>query len=318
MVINDAQSDPRTAGAYPQTYAPVGLRAILSVPMMRNGQWMASLWVADTQPREWTEHDIDILKTVAERAWVAVESARVQAETKALNTTLEARVNERTRALQESQAQLRQLTAYVARTREDERSRIAREVHDELGGALTVLKMSLAQITKRLNPDVNVGARLDDLRRQIDVLVQSVRRISYDLRPSMLDDFGLFATMEWQAQEWSERTGIPIQLDLPRGADMSLNDKTRTAVFRVFQESLTNIARHAHATRVDVATTVEDAFLALRVQDNGNGMRPEALQNSASLGLIGMRERMREVGGDVEISSVLGKGTTVVIRVPAG
>jgi signal transduction histidine kinase len=134
----------------------------------------------------------------------------------------------------------------------------------------------------------------------------------------MLDDFGLFATMEWQAQEWSERTGIPIQLDLPRGADMSLNDKTRTAVFRVFQESLTNIARHAHATRVDVATTVEDAFIALRVQDNGNGMRPEALQNSASLGLIGMRERMREVGGDVEISSELGKGTTVVIRVPAG
>jgi signal transduction histidine kinase len=99
---------------------------------------------------------------------------------------------------------------------------------------------------------------------------------------------------------------------------MSLNDKTRTAVFRVFQESLTNIARHAHATRVDVATTVEDAFLALRVQDNGNGMRPEALQNSASLGLIGMRERMHEVGGDVEISSVLGKGTTVVIRVPTG
>lgn len=318
MAIGDTQTDSRTADEYVFIYAPVGLRAILSVPMMRNGEWMASLWVASAQPRDWTERETDVLRTVAERAWVAVESARVQAETQALNATLEARVSERTRALRESQAQLRQLTAHVARAREDERSRIAREVHDELGGALTVMKMSLAQIAKRIEPEAGVNARLDDLRRQIDVLVQSVRRISYDLRPSMLDDFGLLATMEWQAMEWRQRTGIPCTLDLPRDADTRLNDKVRTAVFRVFQESLTNIARHANATQVNVSAMLNGDQLIVTVQDNGRGIRPDALQDSASLGLMSMRERMREVGGDVTFNSEAGKGTTVILRVPAG
>jgi PAS domain S-box-containing protein len=317
LAISDTQHDPRSAGEYEAIYAPVGLRAILSVPMMRNGQWMASLWVAEGEPRAWTESEIDLLRTVAERTWVAVESARVQAETQALNATLEARVAERTKALRESQMLLRQLSAYVARAREDERSRMAREVHDELGGALTVLKMSLAQIMKRIEPDASVAPRLDDLRNQIDVLVQSVRRISYDLRPSMLDDFGLLATMEWQAQEWQQRTGIACTLDLPRGVDAGLNDKVRTAVFRVFQESLTNVARHAQATEVRVSARLDNKQLTVTVQDNGRGFGAAALQNSTSLGLMGMRERMSDVGGSVEITSVAGQGATVVIRVPA-
>lgn len=204
------------------------------------------------------------------------------------------------------------------RGREDERSRMAREVHDELGGALTVVKMSLAQIMKRIDSDAGVAPRLNDLRNQIDVLVQSVRRISYDLRPSMLDDFGLLATMEWQAQEWQQRTGIACTLDLPRGVDASLNDKVRTAVFRVFQESLTNVARHAQATEVHVSARLDSNQLQVTVQDNGKGISPEALQGASSLGLMGMRERMSEVGGEVEFASEAGKGTTVIIHVPVG
>jgi signal transduction histidine kinase len=176
--------------------------------------------------------------------------------------------------------------------------------------------MSLAQVAKRVDGNASAGERLDDMRAQIDSLVQNVRRISYDLRPSMLDDFGLLAAMEWQAHEWERRTGIACRLDFAPEALVELDDRSRTAVFRAFQESLTNIARHAQATEAVVSIQLIDGLMLLMVQDNGQGIRPEAMQSNKSLGLVGMRERMREVGGDVEIASVAGQGVTVTLRVP--
>jgi PAS domain S-box-containing protein len=316
LTINDTKHDPRTAPVYKAFLAHRAVDAVVLVPLLRMGRCVAGLFVARGKPQEWTAAEIDLLRTVAERTWLAVESARVQTETHAMNAILEARVAERTEALNQSREELRRLSAYVERTREDERTRIAREVHDELGGALTVLKMSLAQVAKRVDGNASAGERLDDMRAQIDSLVQNVRRISYDLRPSMLDDFGLLAAMEWQAHEWERRTGIACRLDFAPEALVELDDRSRTAVFRAFQESLTNIARHAQATEAVVSIQLIDGLMLLMVQDNGQGIRPEAMQSNKSLGLVGMRERMREVGGDVEIASVAGQGVTVTLRVP--
>lgn len=314
LVVNDVLSDERTARAFTNMLEPNGMRSVAMAPLLRMGRSVAGLFVTRAETHEWSEREIELLRTVAERTWVAVESARLQTETQALNTTLEARVAERTDALNRSREQLRQLSAYVERAREDERSRIAREVHDELGGALTVLKMSLSQIMKRVEPDAGVRPRLEDLRQQIDGLVQSVRRISYDLRPSMLDDFGLLAAMEWQANEWQRRTGIACRLAFNPDMQVELSDRSRTAVFRAFQEALTNIARHSHATEAVISAHVADEQLVITVKDNGHGISEEALHSTKSLGLMGMRERMREVAGDVEITN--GEGVTVTLRVP--
>jgi PAS domain S-box-containing protein len=234
-----------------------------------------------------------------------------------LNTSLEARVAERTMELAQSREQLRELSAYVVRMREEERTRISREVHDQLGGALTVLKMSLARTARLREGDDELVAQFNDMRTQADGVVKMVRRIASDLRPSVLDDFGLAAAMEWQAQEWSQRTGIACRLDsslMPES--VALDTEQRTAVFRVFQESLTNVARHAHATTVMATLSVEADRLVLVVQDNGQGIDPSAAATHKSMGLLGMRERIREVGGNFEISSRLGQGVTVRVTVP--
>jgi signal transduction histidine kinase len=148
---------------------------------------------------------------------------------------------------------------------------------------------------------------------QIDELVQTVRRIASDLRPPLLDDFGLMAALEWQARAWEKQTGILCNLTLPP-EEVMLNREQRTAVFRVFQESLTNVARHSQATQVNVSAHKEGGQLVLKVQDNGLGITSEALLPGKSLGLLGMRERMREVSGDFDIQGVAGEGTTVTIR----
>jgi PAS domain S-box-containing protein len=317
LIIEDVQADPRTAHIYTQALGPGGMRSVVLVPLLRMGRCVAGLFVTRDVAHVWTDREIDLLRVVAERTWLAVESARVQTETQALNTTLEARVAERTDALHRSREQLRQLTAYVDRAREDERARIAREVHDELGGALTVLKMSLSQVVKRLPQDTGVMPRVEDLGAQIDALVQSVRRISYDLRPSMLDDFGLLAAMEWQAHEWQRRTGIACRLVFDQDMQVDLNSRSRTAVFRVFQESLTNIARHSQASEVVVSAELAAGHLVLTVKDNGRGISEEALHSVRSLGLVGMRERIREVDGELDIASAAaGGGVTVTLRVP--
>jgi PAS domain S-box-containing protein len=315
LVIHDFISDERTSSLYSSAFAWTGLRAGAAVPLLRHDRCVAVLFIADNAARQWADDEIELLRTVAERAWLTLESNRVHLETQVLNTLLESRVAERTHELEQSREQLRQLTSHVAQAREDERARIAREVHDQLGGALTVAKMSLAQITKRLTMDEDLAKRIEDFRNQIDELVQTSRRISYDLRPSMLDDFGLFAAIEWQAHDWERRTGILCKLDLD-DEEVGLNSASRTAVFRAFQESLTNIARHAQATQVHVSAQVSGQHMLLSVRDNGCGISMDRARNGKSMGLLGMRERIREVAGDVEISSKPGEGTIVALRVP--
>ncbi len=216
--------------------------------------------------------------------------------------------------LRASSEQLRNLAARLLSVREEERARISREVHDELGQSLTAVKMDLAWLAGRLPR--RKGQMLERIRSTVqlaDSLIQVVRRISTELRPGILD-LGLAAAVEWQVQEFQARTGIQCKLRLL--AQEVFAPDVSTALFRILQETLTNVARHAEATRVEVVKQKQRDRLVLRIRDNGRGFDPEDPSISKSVGLLGMRERAAILGGRVKIASAPGKGTTVTAWIP--
>jgi len=238
------------------------------------------------------------------------------------NEVLTREIAERKRAeedLKASQENLRALAARLQSVREEEWKRISREIHDELGQALTGLKMDLTWVAHRLLPKQKALAqRTRSMFSLIDDTVQSVREIATRLRPEVLDELGLAAAIGWQARDFQMRTGIRCKVSLP--ADPPPLDQERsTAAFRVFQELLTNVARHANATRVDVMMQADADRLMLVVEDNGKGIaEEEAVFSPKSMGLLGMRERMLPFGGNIEIRGRPGKGTRVTVSVPVG
>ena len=212
--------------------------------------------------------------------------------------------------------QLHDLCAYLQSIREEEKTYFAREIHDELGQSLMVLKIELSLLGKRLPKDQEVLLeRIKPILKLIDMTIQTLRRISTELRPELLDDLGLPAAMEWQADEFQNRTGIKCKVTFdPR--DIILDKHRSTAIFRIFQEALTNVARHANATRVKVSLKKKVGKLVLKVSDNGKGITEKQISDPKSFGLIEIRERARFSGGDVKISGVKDKGTTVTVSIP--
>lgn len=231
----------------------------------------------------------------------------------------EARV-ERRRAeqkLHESHEQLRALSVYLQYVREEERTRIAREVHDELGQALTGLKFEITVL--RSSAGKAPKPLLDGLRTvssRIDTIIQTVRRISTELRPGILDDLGLVAAIEWQANEFQTRTGVQCDV-IASVKELLLSDSVKTAFFRIFQETLTNVLRHSNAKRVEVKLTEGPNQIRLEVHDNGRGIASKEISSTKSLGLIGMRERAVLLGGEFHILGVPGQGTTVSVSIPS-
>ena len=205
--------------------------------------------------------------------------------------------------------------------REEERKWIAREIHDELGQSLTGLKMELAWLGRKISdPTYPSSARflaekIGAMKRIVDMTILSVRSIATQLRPSILDNLGLVAAIEWQASDFQKRTGIECEfLSLP--AELALDEKLSSALFRIFQEVLTNVARHAKATLVTTSIREETGTLILEVRDNGRGITDEEVHNAKSLGLLGIRERVDLLGGRFSIRGVCREGTTVTVRVP--
>jgi PAS domain S-box-containing protein len=227
------------------------------------------------------------------------------------------------RALRESESrhraladELRRLTRYVQDVREQERTRIARELHDELGQTLTVLNMDLHWLREHPRLEFDIAqARLGSMCKLLDTAIRAVRRICTELRPSVLDDLGLVAAIEWQTREFQARTGIRCVTSLP-GAALDLPKGLATAVFRILQESLTNIVRHARATQAKVSLAARSKTLLLKVSDNGLGITRQQASGRRSLGLLGMRERAIQWQGQVDVSGVPRRGTTVVLRMP--
>src|SRR5215213_383361 len=214
-----------------------------------------------------------------------------------------------------SRQELRDLTARLQLVREEERTYLAREVHDELGQALTGLKIDLAWLKPRVVDRPALAERVQSIIVRIDGAMDTVRRIATDLRPSVLDDLGLVAAVEWQTQEFERSTGITAQLEV-RANHRELNDVCATTTFRILQETLTNVARHAQATRVKIALHVDQEELKLEVRDNGRGISEGEITSPRSLGLVGSRERAIGCGGELVIKGVRNQGTLVSLRIP--
>ncbi len=219
--------------------------------------------------------------------------------------------------LRESHEQLRALSVYLQSVREEERTRIAREVHDELGQALTSCKLDLSWIAGKLPRGLKpLLAKTKALSAHIDSTIQMVRRISTELRPGVLDHLGLAAALEWQANEFQTRTGIRCDVH-SRVREPLLDRDLDTTLFRIFQETLTNIIRHAGATQVTVDLKESKGRIILDIRDNGRGISEDEISKPESMGLLGMRERAALLGGDFKISRLPGsKGTQVSVTIP--
>ncbi len=295
VIVTDIATDPLWV-EYRELAARHGLRACWSAPIRAgSGRVIGTFAVYYREPRAPTEADRELIARVSHVAGIAIER-------------------------HELDEQLRELAARIDAAREEERTGIAREIHDQLGQSLTLLKVDFAWIARRatagtLEHDVLLD-KLRDLGTLVDEIIQQVRRISAELRPAILDDVGLDAALAWQAEEFTRRSGIPCVVHSGLTDDEQLPRPLATAVFRVFQEALTNVLRHAGATRVDVWIEETPDALVLTVSDDGTGIAPAKLDDPRSLGLLGMRERARRLGGTVSFIRCKPRGTSVTLRLP--
>jgi signal transduction histidine kinase len=251
-----------------------------------------------------------VLKTRLTRLLPAVNRALREAQQRSAHRRAEEQ-------LRESHEQLRALSVYLQSVREEERTRIAREVHDGLGQALTGCKLDLSWIASRLPKEQKeLVEKTRALSGHIDSTIQMVRRIATELRPGILDHLGLAAALEWQANEFQTRTGIQCEVHASLN-EPDLPPDLNTTFFRIFQETLTNIIRHAGATRVVVELKEKDGSVVLEVRDNGRGISRAEITKTKSMGLLGMRERAALLGGEFKIGrAAKGEGTRVTISIP--
>jgi signal transduction histidine kinase len=233
---------------------------------------------------------------------------------------LEQRQAERQRTemeLTRSQELFRSLSTHLQEVREEERTRIARKIHDDVGQAMTALKIDLSWLDKKLPDDQDlIREKLRSMAALINESIETVHNVSEDLRPGILDDFGLSAAIEWQAEEFQKRTGIECRTSLPPD-EIELSRENSTNLFRIVQESLTNVIRHANATKVQINFKEEDGILLLEVVDNGRGISGSAIRNPKSFGLIGIKERVHSLGGEVDFAGIPNAGTRVTVKLPS-
>jgi hypothetical protein len=234
--------------------------------------------------------------------------------------TLSFDVTERTRteaALRSSREELRRLSAQLTRTQEEERRRIARQVHDELGQRLTALRLELLLLRVALPADVarETDPRVGGMLALIDDTIGAVRQVATAIRPAVLDDFGFQAAIQHELEMLRGRTGIESTFSF-QPEEYPLEVNRATGLYRIAQEVLTNVVRHSGATRIDLRFTAGDGWISLEIEDNGRGISREEIEDTASIGLVGVRERAVALGGDVVISGTPGAGTRVAVRVP--
>jgi len=277
-----------------------GLNAGVAVPILSGEEVIAILEFFLREPREEDERLVNAITVVAAQLGMVVRRKRAED------------------ALRTSEQQLRLLAVRLRSAREEEGTRIAREIHDELGSALTGLRWDLERLEKLFaNPkEVSVALnKIPSIISVVDSTIDTVRRISSELRPGVLDDLGLAPAIEWQTQQFEQRTGIHCLCSVKPGT-VDLGQDQATAIFRVFQEILTNVLRHAEATSIDVRAFEEGKCFVLEVKDNGRGITAPEKTNIRSLGLLGMQERIQLIGGSVQIDGVAGDGTRVKVCVP--
>lgn len=232
--------------------------------------------------------------------------------------TAEEQTRQAEQALRSSRQRLRRLATYLQDAQENERQRIARELHDDLAQTLTGLKYDVSWLGKQMTTmPPPWKKRIQAMSAQIEDLIKSTHRIGTELRPTILDDLGLLSAIEWQLQQIRRRTGLRYTLSMPDEEEICLDQARATAMFRIFQEALTNVVRHAEASHVAVRVVQHPDALLLVVTDNGKGITPEQCRNRSSLGLLGMHERAAFWDGDITMQGTPGKGTTLTLRIPS-
>ena len=255
-----------------------------------------------------------VMKSSLRRLVPAIErSLRTAAERRAKRAaeTAERRALDE---LRESRERISSLAAHMEASKEAERAEIAREIHDEMGGLLTGLKADVAWLKRHGLSDGRAADKLRDIEGLLDDVVQVSRRIAKSLRPAILDQ-GLNAALEWQAREFEKHAGIPCRFQ-SNSDDVRLEPDRATGVFRVFQEALTNVAKHAQARRVEVQVFATDELLTLEVRDDGIGVAADDLEKPESFGVRGMQERVHRLGGWLDVSGAPGRGTTIMLSIP--
>lgn len=224
--------------------------------------------------------------------------------------------------LESSSQRFRALASHLQFVREEERAKIAREIHDELGQVLTALKIDLSLLNNKMLdssaiiPRQSLSSEIESMRNMVDITIQSVRRMITDLRPEILDHLGLQAAIDWHAQQFKLRTKIPVDIKSNLDETETVNPEKAAAIFRIFQETLTNVARHAKATHVEVELNQQHNMVVLKVKDNGLGITEGDLAKTTSFGILGLKERAYLLGGEVDIQGQPGSGTTVSVRIP--
>jgi PAS domain S-box-containing protein len=290
VIVTDIETDPLWDN-YRGLAREHGLRACWSTPILsRDRRVLGTFALYYREPRSPREHDLDLVSRVVHVAGIAI-------------------------GRHELDEQLRALSARIESAREEERTGIAREIHDQLGQSLTVLKMDLAWIVRRAQSQDGIGnaalvGKVTELAEMTDEIIGQVRRISAELRPGVLDDLGLSAALSWQMSEFQKRTGIVVDLSL-QVDDTKLRRDLATAIFRIVQEALTNVARHARAEHVAIELEEREGELHLEIADDGCGLPPAAATDPRSLGLLGMRERARRLGGTATFSERQPRGTAL-------
>jgi signal transduction histidine kinase len=283
------------------------VRSAICTPILDSaGEVLGYFYIRNKQNCEgFTQADQDMLMALSPAASIAIQNARAYEQRLLAESELK-----------EAYLQLRAVADNVQSAREEERTRIARELHDQLGQSLTALKLDLSMLNRRLlKKDSALGAEVNAFTTQIDTMIKIVRRIATELRPGMLDDLGLAASIEWQAHDFQRRTGVRCAVSVPEH-DPPLSTAQSAALFRIFQEALTNITRHAEAQHVNVTLETANDALTLRVQDDGRGIQDGEIAGTRSLGLRGMRERVALLAGTFDIRGLPGEGTTVTVRIP--
>lgn len=253
------------------------------------------------------------------KIWFSFSNSYLRLSSGVLVLSIIKDITERKKAefeLKESTMQLRNLASHLQSIREEERRMIAREIHDELGQVLTVLKIQISLLSNKLRKDqTEIKEKIYSVSEVIDQTVETVQRITSKLRPGILDDLGLVPAIEWQAQDFESKTGIICDCELPPD-DIELDQEKVTAVFRIFQEALTNVARHANANTVRVRLKTEGDVLMVRITDNGRGITEKEIADNNSLGLLGMKERAMLFNGEVKITGEPNKGSSVSVSIP--
>ena len=312
VIITDTETDPRW-DKIREAARPLGIKSCWSIPIFSEQEKpIGTFAISHTRIRKPSKFELQLLETSSYLAGVAIQCIQGKQELKASEDRY-----------RESYERTRDLTARLEAAEESERRRIARELHDEFGQMLTGLKFDTAWLNRHLAKEKSVVSlsrylnKLKGMSNLLDETIQSVRRIATSLRPTILDDLGLIPALEWQAQEFQGRTGVQCQVNTT--SDMTntiLEGERATALFRIVQELLTNVMRHAEASMVNLDLRQQDNFVILMIQDNGRGISEPEIGHGTSLGLLGIKERIAPFGGKFHICGESGKGTRATVHIP--